>query len=396
MTMNILIVAPYFYPEGGGLEKYAYNIAKGLAALGNNVTVICFTKSKAKKEQIDDISIIRRVPDSIISNTPIELGLLPHLIKEIKTKKYDVVIAHTPVPFCADMAAIACKLAKTRFILTYHNDNVKDSLPLSLIAWIYNHTLNYLTLFLSDYIITSSPYCFRMSRYLQHFKHKMKYIPPAVDDLFFDNKYENVINIENIGDTHKQYSISQEHRIILFVGQLQQSHSHKGIKYLLEGFRMAVDKNPRMHLMLIGGGASPMYKDMIERMGIENNVTFTGRVDNEEMVRIYHDADILVLPTTTLAEGFGMVLIEAAASETPVIGSDVGGISYVIKDLKNGILVKPKSSMEIASAIHKLLDDDELYDTFKICGFYAVKERYRWGLAIDAHQRLLTEMDMRS
>lgn len=388
--MNILIVAPYFYPEGGGLEKYAYNIAKGLATLGNNVTVICFTKSKAKKEQINNISIIRRAPDFIISNTPIELGLLPHLIKEIKTKKYDVVIAHTPVPFCADMAAIACKLAKTRFILTYHNDNVKDSLPLSIIAWIYNHTLNYVTLLLSNYIITSSPYCFEKSEFLRHFKHKLAYIPPAVDDMFFDNKYDNIENI------HQQYSIPQEHRIILFVGQLQQSHSHKGIKYLLEGFRMALDKNPRMHLILIGGDASPIYKDTIERMGIENNVTFTGRVDNEKMVRIYHDADILVLPTTTSAEGFGMVLIEAAASETPVIGSDIGGISYVIKDLNNGILVKPKSSMEIASAIHKLLDDDELYDTFKICGFDTVKKCYKWNLAIDAHQRLLTEMDMRS
>ena len=390
MTMNILIVAPYFYPEGGGLEKYAYNIAKGLAALQNNVTVICYTKSKSKTQHMDGILVVRRNADIIVSNTPVEFKLLPYLVKEIRAKKYDVVMAHTPVPFCADMTAIACKLTKTRFILTYHNDNVKDSFPLSLIARTYNYTMNYLTLFLSDNIITSSPYCFKLSRYLQHFKHKLEYIPPAVDDVFFTQEYKSMENV------HAKYSIPHEHKIVLFVGQLQQSHSHKGINYLLEGFKMALDKDQSMHLMLVGGGAPTIYMKAVESMGIESNVTFTGRVDNGEMMRIYHDADILALPTTTLAEGFGMVLIEAAASETPVIGSDIGGISYVIRDLENGFLVKPKNSIEIASAIHKLLDNEELYNTFKKCGFDAVKERYRWSLAIDAHQRLLTKMEMQS
>ncbi|MCK5660058.1 MAG: glycosyltransferase family 4 protein [Methanosarcinales archaeon] len=387
--MNILIVAPYFYPEGGGLEKYAYNVAKGLAVLENEVTVICYTKLDARIEQIGNISVIRRNPDIIISNTPVELKLLTYLIKEIKTKRYDVVIAHTPVPFCADIAAIACRLTKARFILTYHNDNVKDSFPLSIIALIYNHTINYITLLLSNYIITSSPYCFEKSKSLRHFKHKLAYIPPAVDDVFFTGECEGT------DSTHHKYSMPEGHKVILFVGQLQKSHSHKGIKYLLEGFKMALDTNPCIHLLIVGDGDSGIYKKTINEMNVESNVTFAGHVDNDEMLQIYRDSDILVLPTITPAEGFGMVLIEAAASETPVIGSDIGGISYVIKDLKNGVLVRPKSSIEIASAIHKLLDDAELYNTFKRCGFDAAKKRYRWNLAIDAHQRLLTEMDMR-
>ena len=386
--MNILIVAPYFYPEGGGLEKYAYNVAKGLAVLENEVTVICYTKLDARIEQIGNISVIRRNPDIIISNTPVELKLLTYLIKEIKTKRYDVVIAHTPVPFCADIAAIACRLTKTRFILTYHNDNVKDSLSLSIIALIYNHTMNYVTLLLSNYIITSSPYCFEKSKSLRHFKHKLTYIPPAVDDVFFSGECEGA------NSTHHKYSISGEHKIILFVGQLQKSHSHKGIRYLLEGFKMASDTNSCIHLLIVGDGDSGIYKKTISEMNVESNVTFASRVDDDEMLQIYRDSDILVLPTITPAEGFGMVLIEAAASETPVIGSDIGGISYVIKDLENGVLVRPKSSMEIASAIHKLLDDDKLYNTFKRCGFDGVKKRYRWDLAIEAYQKLLTKMNM--
>lgn len=388
--MNILIIAPYFYPEGGGLEKYAYNIARGLAALQNDVRVICYSKSGPKTEYMDGILVQRRVADILISHTPVELRLLPYLLKEIRMKKYDVVMAHTPVPFCADMAAIACKLTNTRFILTYHNDNMKDRWPLSLIAGIYNHTLNYLTLFLSDRIVTPSPYCFQMSRYLQHFTHKLEYIPPAVDDEFFADEYTGVKNV------HEKYSIPPKHRIILFVGQMQQSHSHKGIKYLLEGFRIAHDSNPLMHLVLVGGGAPAVYKKMVETMGIERYVTFSGHVDISEMVRFYHDADILVLPTTTVAEGFGMVLIEAAASETPVIGSDIGGIPYVIHDLENGILVQPKSPAEIASAIYTLLNDDTLYDTFKRCGYDAVNEHYRWSMTIDAHQRLLTDMGIQN
>ncbi len=64
--MNLLMVCPYFYPEGGGLENYAYNIAKGLVKKGFKVTVLCSTKEgRNKEESIDGIKVIRQKPDFI-------------------------------------------------------------------------------------------------------------------------------------------------------------------------------------------------------------------------------------------------------------------------------------------------------------------------------------------
>ncbi len=63
---NLLIVSPYFYPEGGGLENYAYNISKGLVKKGFSVTVLCSTKEgKDKEEIIDGVRVVRQKPDFI-------------------------------------------------------------------------------------------------------------------------------------------------------------------------------------------------------------------------------------------------------------------------------------------------------------------------------------------
>ena len=119
--MKILIVSPYFYPEGGGLENYAYNIAKGLAEKGHKITVLCATKeNNGKTETIDRIKVIREKPDIIISNTPVKLNLYLTISKLLEKEKFDLVIAHTPVPYYADMACYASKKHNTPFFLTVH------------------------------------------------------------------------------------------------------------------------------------------------------------------------------------------------------------------------------------------------------------------------------------
>ncbi len=66
-----------FYPEGGGLENYAYNIAKGLVKKGFMVTVLCSTKKgRNKEETIDGVRVIMQKPDFIVSNTSVIVELM--------------------------------------------------------------------------------------------------------------------------------------------------------------------------------------------------------------------------------------------------------------------------------------------------------------------------------
>ncbi|MBU4300802.1 MAG: glycosyltransferase [Nanoarchaeota archaeon] len=101
---KLLIVSPYFYPEIGGLENYAYNIAKGLVKKGFNVTVLRSTKERRDKEEIiDGVRIIRQKPDFRISNTQIIINWAKIVSSVIDREKPDVVNSHLPVPYIADI-----------------------------------------------------------------------------------------------------------------------------------------------------------------------------------------------------------------------------------------------------------------------------------------------------
>ncbi|MBC7118802.1 MAG: glycosyltransferase, partial [Methanobacteriaceae archaeon] len=176
--MRILIVSPYFYPKAGGLENYAYNIFKRFND-NFDVTVLCSNHSPENSiDSFKRIRVIRLKPSLVVSNTPIRWDLVLKLSKLLKREDFDLVNAHMPVPSYADMAAIATRKNQTPFILTYHNDVVKDGL-LGILASFYNKTLLQFTLKSTDKIITPSPYVYNESLIIRKFADKTVLIPPG-------------------------------------------------------------------------------------------------------------------------------------------------------------------------------------------------------------------------
>jgi len=157
---------------------------------------------------IDGIKVIRQKSDFHISNTPIKLNLYFEIINILKKEHFDLVNAHTPGPYYADMACYASRACNTPFILTYHNDNVHPNVLVNFLSNIYNYTLNLITLRLSTEIITPSPYCFNESKFLLKYKEKLSWIPPGVDlEKFYPGKSYLI---------HKQYHLPKKSKIVMF------------------------------------------------------------------------------------------------------------------------------------------------------------------------------------
>jgi len=384
--MKIFSLFPYFYPEVGGAENYAYNITKRLAKKGCDTTILCSSRSKINKEEtIDRIKIIRQRPNFVISNTPIKLNLYFTTLKLLKKIDFDIVTAYTPVPFYADIGAIVSKRYKIPFVLTYHNDIVKDTFPINLIANIYNHTFGKLTIKFSKLIITSSPYCYNESNFLKYFKDKVIWIPPGVDI----EKYD----VGNSFKLHDTYGLSHSSKIVLFVGQLSKAHVHKGVVYLIKSFKKVLREVKNVYLVIIGtGNMIPKYKKMCEELGILDRVIFTGFVDETKLIKSYKSSNIVILPSTTIAEGFGMVLIEGNACGRPVIGTKVGGIQYIIRNGETGLLVPPKDSKALADAIIRLLQDEELSKKMGENGRRLVEEKYTWKKVAEITEKVYEEL----
>ena len=131
----------------------------------------------------------------------------------------------------------------------------------------------------------------------------------------------------------------------------------KGIEYALLAVADCVDEHPGLEYRLIGSGPRrDRYDTLIERLGIEDNVTFLGSVSDETLIDELDRASAFVLPCVVAKDGdrdgIPVALMEAMAMETPVVSTYVSGIPELITDGENGFLCSERSVQEIRSAIH--------------------------------------------
>jgi len=389
-SLNILMVSPYFFPESGGLENYEYNVAKQIVKKGHSVTVLCSTRNNTDSiEQINGIRVIRHKPNFTFYNTPIKFDLFIKISGLVKEDKYDIINAVTPVPYYAEVASIVSKIYKIPFVLTYHNDIIKPTFFMNLISTVYNHTFGNIPLKISYPIITPSPYCYNESQFLDPFKNKLVLVPPAVD-----------LKNYTVGKSfkpHDTYNLPHSSNIILFVGQLRRTHTHKGVDYLIQAFEKVSKIKKDVYLIIVGtGDMISIYKKMCEDMNILDKVIFSGFIEEKELIEYYKGSDIIVLPSTRITEGFGMVLIEGGACGKPVIGTKVGGIQYVIKHRETGLLVPPKDNESLAYSILYLLNNEVLRTEMGKKGRKLVEKNFSWEKCTQSTLKAYTDSLLRS
>ncbi|MBI4707422.1 MAG: glycosyltransferase family 4 protein [Candidatus Omnitrophica bacterium] len=140
------------------------------------------------------------------------------------------------------------------------------------------------------------------------------------------------------------------------IGVVARLSEEKGHIYLIEAMQQVIKEFPQAKLLIAGEGK--MKKVLISlagSLGIEKNVSFIPTVKDAR--EIYALIDIFVLPSTK--EGLGLALMEAMASEKPVIGTAVGGIKTLIKNGFNGLLVAPADPAALAGAIIRLIRNQQ-------------------------------------
>jgi glycosyltransferase involved in cell wall biosynthesis len=144
--------------------------------------------------------------------------------------------------------------------------------------------------------------------------------------------------------------LDPDHLLVLYVGHLL---PHKGLDILLDAFARVSADRP-VQLAMIGPGDPEELADHRKRVSDSERVFWPGEMPQHELVAWYQAADVFVLPSRR--EAFGLVLVEAMASGTPVIGSRVGGIPEVIGE--NGLMFDSENSRELAERLRDLLGDE--------------------------------------
>lgn len=151
-----------------------------------------------------------------------------------------------------------------------------------------------------------------------------------------------------------RFGIKESDILLIFVS----TNFHlKGLEYLIRG--MASIDRPDLKLLVIGGDDKGPYESLANRLGIGDRVVFAGK--GKDMKEFYLAGDAFVYPT--LYDPFANVCLEAMACGLPVVTSRVNGVSDIMTDGVNGLIINdPANEAEISDKISTLLDNKKRYD----------------------------------
>ncbi len=211
---------------------------------------------------------------------------------------------------------------------------------------------------------------------------KIDIIPPGVD--------LNLFHPVEAMEARDYIGMPYDHQSILFVGRIDPI---KGLDVWFKAIELIVEQDPALReklcVCLVGGDLDEetppdteqgRLQALKDELGIGDVVTFLGRRSQECLPYYYSAADLVVMPSRY--ESFGMVALEAMACGTPVVASDVGGLSFVVRDGETGYLVPEGDPYALADCVGYLLHHPELRSHLGKRGIEVARE-YAWPRIAD-------------
>lgn len=183
-------------------------------------------------------------------------------------------------------------------------------------------------------------------------KVKIIHIPSGI------NTGEFIISQEIKQKYRKRMFKNEDLFIIGYAGRLSEE---KGVDLLLKAVGLIVNQIPNCLCLIAGDGPDrKLLEQLTFSNNIQNHIKFLGEIDN--MIEFYSLLDLYIQPSRS--EGLPLSVLEAMASEIPVIASDVGGMHYVIRPNISGLLISRENPVELANAINYLFEHPKLRSQF--------------------------------
>ena len=393
--MKVIFTTSHFYPSLGGLEKHCLNIGTRLVRQGHKLLVASTTYTGLRATRsfrnfsINGIEVRRFIPFPFLApffapgrwSTSFAPGMSFFLMNKILES--DLIHAHGYGFFPTDLSAWVCKIRKKPLVITLHGFHpdylafMKNISPIEEMRLMpYFKTIARRSLEIADAIIALTPH---EKKILQSYYHipaeKIAIIPNGINLQAFS---KSPIKKE----FKKRFHLKEN--VILFVGAIRKE---KGLLDLFHAIPSIIKEFPQTSFVLIGKdwGFKKYLQQEGKRLGIENYINFLGVVNTPLLRESLSVCDIFVNPSAY--ESFGISLLEAMASGKPIVATNVGGIPYIVRNGKTGIIVKHGYPEGLAEAIKELLSDSVLRKQMGEKGLQLAK-KYDWEKIVSQIERL--------
>lgn len=350
------------------MERAMFEITEGLNAQNIECNVLCSNTKPVNEESFfENYTVFRTASYGVVNSA----SVTPNLIRKLwqLSEKYDIIHVHHPDPTA--FLALFLVRPSSKIIIHWQSDIVRQATMIKYFMPLQNWVLKR-----ADAIIVATQEYADHSEHLQPFKEKIAIVPIGISSSAFQT---DQAKIDAIKERYK------DKKIILAFGRLV---TYKGFDILIESAQYLSDDC----VVLIGGGGheAENLSNLIRHYQLENRVILLGHIPEEEKYNYFEAATLFCLPSVTKAEAYGVVLLEAMAFGKPIVSSKIieSGMSWVNQDNITGIQVDPKAPRELASAIRRICDDPELYETFSTNALQRYQNVFTRESMIDALIRL--------
>ncbi|MBD8528785.1 MULTISPECIES: glycosyltransferase [unclassified Massilia] len=340
---NIVHFGKYYFPDAGGIESVTGSLARGAARKGHAVTVVCFEKTAANRdEQIDGVRVVRAPIAKMVASQPLGLSYLTRCLREARDA--DVVHLHAPNMLGALGSLLMGK--RPRLLVHWHSDVINKGILGKLLRPLETALLKR-----ADSIVATSQVYADESATLRAFSDKITVVPIGIPDATLAAG----IDVDpGLPVALEQGIIGR--KLILAVGRLV---PYKGFDVLIEAAKYL---QPGTAVVIVGGGPlRDTLQAAIDAAGLSDTVYLAGRLSDSALHSLFVRASLYCMPSTYRAEAFGVVLLEAMAHGLPIVATDIpgSGVPWVNQHGLTGLNVPVSDPRALADACIRILSSTE-------------------------------------
>ena len=370
--MNIIQGCVRYPPAPGGAETVVRAYSEGLQSKGHNVEVITtdlytetpFVKKKMPSE-VSGIPVSRHSAYSISGEA--HYVLAPGMVTSFLKKKADIIHTHSYGYFQNHAAWIKERFQSTPWVITPHfhpSWSMWVGSKRRTLRDFYDTVVGKSTMESADLITCVSKH--EKEMLVKEIGLKDDNIKIIYNGIYWKD-WEKLPDKELFRTKYPEVS----DKFVIFAGRLA---TNKGIHDLIEA--ISLEESQRFDLVVMG--ADMGLGEDLDKLALSKNVKMhrIGHVDDQIYRSALSAAEVLVLPSEY--EAFGIVLLEAAAAQTPVVAARVGGTPEAMSEGKNGLLVEYSDPVSLSKAIFTILDDEKLAKEMSTFGREFAKD-FSWS-----------------
>jgi glycosyltransferase XagB len=348
----------------GGAEVYVHELAKVWVKKGHSVTIFCGNDGKNNsRDNYDGINVIRKGGFF----TVYFWGFLYYVFK--LRKQFDLIVdSENGIPF---FTPLFTRKPVILLIHHIHKDIVLNALKLPK----YLLPVAFIVKNLETYLM---PLIYRNTEIVA--------VSDSTKTDLINLKFKNEIEVVNPGVDLDKFRKSEKTTdpSILYLGRIKH---YKCLDTLIRAHKNVVENIPNAKLIIAGfGEARKNLEELTLKLGLNEKVEFLGKVTEEDKVNLMAQSWVFAYPSSM--EGWGISIIEASASGTAIVASDVPGLRDSVKNPHTGYLIELNNHDKFAESILNIIKDNDLRKNLELEGVKWAKN-FSWNSSADKFMKII-------